>query len=202
MLAERLEFTHVDSGSFYRIVTFEAMSRNVQLTSETAVCEMMDKLHIDFVKKGVSVVMIVDGKDNSQEIRSIAVSEKVSIVAAMPEVRKRIVNLLRQMTKFGSLVMEGRDIGTVVFPDTPLKYYLDASPEERAKRRAYELQKVNTSEQNAIRNNIEARDRLDSSRKVAPLKIAPDAVIVDTTNMKLEEVVEYIFLDYKKKLYL
>jgi cytidylate kinase len=200
MVAKKLGFTHVDSGAFYRTTTLEALLKNVDLTNESAICEMMDNLQLEFIKKDVSILILIEGKDKSNEIRSMTVNNKVSIVAAMPEVRKRIVVLLQSMTRFGSLVMEGRDIGTVVFPDTPFKYYLEASPEERAKRRSLELNIADNSAQNLVKKNIENRDKLDSTRSVAPLKIADNALIIDTTGRTIQEVAEYIISDYHNKI--
>jgi len=127
------------------------------------------------------------------ELREKEVREAVALVAAIPEVRKFVVETLQSLENFGSLVMEGRDIGTVVFPDTPFKFYLDADPEERAKRRYRELVAAGENEKaEEVMKSLQQRDQIDSTRKTAPLSVAPGARVVDTTNMTLDEVIETI----------
>ncbi len=199
LVARRLGFTHVDSGSFYRNITLEAIIRKSDLFKEDDICKMIDSLKIDFIKEDISVVMIIDGQNHKEKIRSLDVSNNVSIIAAIPKVRQKIVSFLREMTRFGNLVMEGRDIGTVVFPDTKFKYYLEASAEERVRRRALELKSVGAGVQKNVQENIEKRDKMDSTRNVAPLKKAKDALLIDTTNMTIEEVAEQIISDIRAK---
>jgi cytidylate kinase len=150
----------------------------------------MDRAIIDFEVRDGAVCVRIDGRHVGPEIRTEAVNKHVSPVSAQPEVRRRIVDWLRGMSKLGPLVMEGRDIGTAVFPDTPFKFYLDASPEERARRRHAESAAGSTVDE--VRSSISRRDAIDSSRSVAPLQAARGAVVIDTTSMGVREVVAAI----------
>jgi cytidylate kinase len=128
-----------------------------------------------------------------QELREKAVRENVAHVAVIPEIRKFVVESLQSLEHFGSLVMEGRDIGTVVFPDSPYKFYLDADPEERAMRRYRELVAAGESEKaEEVMESLKKRDQIDSTRKVDPLTVAPGAHVIDSTSMSLEEVIQTV----------
>ena len=133
--AEAIGFMYVDSGALYRGITWKCVRENVDVKDTQAVTNLLIRMTMELVLRGNAVGYLIDGEDPGQEIRGEAVRERVADIAAQQPVRVYIVEKLRQMTKFGNLVMEGRDIGTVVFPDTPFKYYLDADPEERARRR-------------------------------------------------------------------
>ena len=140
-----------------------------------------------------AAVFSVDGDVPVQELREKNVRESVANVAAIPEVRKFVVDSLRSLAGFGSLVMEGRDIGTVVFPDSPYKFYLDADPEERAMRRYRELVAAGESEKaEEVMESLRKRDKIDSTRKTDPLVVAPGAQVIDSTSMTLEDVVQAV----------
>ena len=142
---------------------------------------------------------LIDGEDPGMEIRGEAVRARVADIAAQQPVRVFIVDKLRQMTKFGNLVMEGRDIGTVVFPDSPFKYYLDADPAERARRRHAELaQREGNSDVSKVLDALKARDQKDSNRATSPLQIALGAKIINSTGMTIEQVVDTIVGDLKE----
>ncbi|HMP76530.1 MAG TPA: (d)CMP kinase [Kiritimatiellia bacterium] len=188
--ARALGFNYVDSGSLYRGLTWKCLREGVDTEDPAAVTELVERTQLDFfVEEGV-VRFTLDGEDPGAQIRSMPVQERVSDVAAVPEVRTRVVQHLRETARFGSLVMEGRDIGTVVFPDTPHKFYLDADPEERARRRHQEfVQSANDTTVDNVLASLQRRDRKDSTRKTAPLQIALGARVIDSTAMQADEVV-------------
>ncbi len=165
----------------------------MQADSPAAVLELMGRIKLEFFVEEHAVKFSIDGEDPGAQIRSVPVQERVSDVAAIPEVRQILVKLLRETTRFGNLVMEGRDIGTVVFPDTPFKFYLDADPEERARRRHQEmLQSASDTTVDNVLDSLRRRDRKDTTRKAAPLQIALGARVIDSTTMEVGEVVKLV----------
>lgn len=197
--AEAIGFMYVDSGALYRGITWKCVRENVDVKDTQAVTNLLIRMTMDLVLWGNAVGYLIDGEDPGQEIRGEAVRERVADIAAQQPVRVYIVEKLRQMTKFGNLVMEGRDIGTVVFPDTPFKYYLDADPEERARRRAAEIkQQEGTDDVDAVLSSLRRRDQKDSSRATAPLQIALGAKIINSTGMTIEQVVSTIIGDLRE----
>ncbi len=184
---------HVDSGALYRGLTWHCLETGVGCRDEDAVIRALRGLRMDFFLDGHSVRFTIDDRDPGDAIRSEAVGEQVSAVAAMPRVRAWIVERLRGMTRFGSLVMEGRDIGTVVFPETPFKFYLDADPEERARRRQKDLAAANRSASvGGVQSSLTRRDALDRGRAAAPLALAAGARKIDTTGLSIAAVVAII----------
>ena len=197
--AEAIGFMYVDSGALYRGITWKCVRENVDVKDTQAVTNLLIRMTMDLVLRGNAVGYLIDVEDPGQEIRGEAVRERVADIAAQQPVRVYIVEKLRQMTKFGNLVMEGRDIGTVVFPDTPFKYYLDADPEERARRRAAEIkQQEGTDDVDAVLSSLRRRDQKDSSRATAPLQIALGAKIINSTGMTIEQVVSTIIWDLRE----
>ncbi len=191
--ARALGFNYVDSGSLYRGVTWKCLRDRVPADSPAAVLELMGRIKLEFFVEEHAVKFSIDGEDPGAQIRSVPVQERVSDVAAIPEVRQILVKLLRETTRFGNLVMEGRDIGTVVFPDTPFKFYLDADPEERARRRHQEmLQSASDTTVDNVLDSLRRRDRKDTTRKAAPLQIALGARVIDSTTMEVGEVVKLV----------
>jgi CMP/dCMP kinase len=191
-VAAKLGCLYVDSGAVYRAVTWMALQKG--LASDIPACKtLVEKLKFEcFVKDG-AVKFRMDGQELNSELRSDTVNENVSVISAIPEVRTRVVGWLRGMQEFGSLVIEGRDIGTAVFPQAEFKFYLDADPNERARRRSAEIAgSGRKTEVSAVRDSLGRRDKIDSSRKKDPLKIAPEAVVVDTTAMTIEDVADLI----------
>lgn len=191
--ARALGFHYVDSGSLYRGLTWKCLREGVNTEDPVAVAELVGRTRLDFFVEDGAIRFTLDGEDPGAQIRSMPVQERVSDVAAVPDVRARVVEHLRNTTRFGSVVMEGRDIGTVVFPDTPFKFYLDADPEERARRRHQEI--VQSSADTTVDNvlaSLTRRDRKDSTRKTAPLQIALGARVIDSTAMAVDDVVALV----------
>jgi cytidylate kinase len=190
-VAERLGMDYLDTGAMYRAVTFTAMRRGVDPEDKVLVANIARELSLD-----VGDRVMVDGVDATIEIRSPEVTRAVSEVAANPEVRKELVRRQREWAQeHGGGVVEGRDIGTVVFPDAPVKIFMTASDEQRAERRSQELLDMHYDE---VAADIARRDHVDSTREHAPLAVAPDAVVVDTTSSTVPDVVELVF-DLAKK---
>jgi cytidylate kinase len=178
-LAKKFGLIMVNTGAMYRAVAWATIQKNVDPTDSTAVVSMLDEVEFSCgVADNLSTVL-VDGVDPGDALRKDAVNGRVSKVAAIPEVRELLVKMQRDYLQLGSVVMEGRDIGSVVFPDTPYKMYIDASEEVRRKRRAAE----------GIIDDPTARDKEDSKRKTAPLVVAEGAVKIDSSELSIEEVV-------------
>ncbi len=197
--AQAVGFIYVDSGALYRGVTWKCVKEGIDVKDAQAVTNLLIRMNMELVLQDNAVGYRIDGEDPGQEIRAEPVRERVADIASQQAVRVYIVEKLRMMTKFGSLVMEGRDIGTVVFPDTPFKYYLDADPEERARRRAAEIKvQEGTEDVGAVLSSLRRRDQKDSSRATAPLQIALGAKIINSTGMTVEQVVDTIVVDLKK----
>lgn len=193
LAAKELGFHYVDSGSLYRGFTWKCLRQGVDPANTEAVIDLVESTNVDFYIEDGAVRFLLDGEDPGPELRSMLVQERVSDVAAIPEVRARVVRLLQETTRFGPVVMEGRDIGTVVFPDTPFKFYLDADPEERARRRFQQLAPDGGSASlDSVLDSLRRRDQKDSTRKTAPLQIALGARVIDSTRMNAEEVARIV----------
>jgi CMP/dCMP kinase len=194
----RLELVYVDSGALYRGVTWKAVRSGVDVKDAEAVVALMQAMDWSFFEEDRILKFTIDGVDPADHLRSEPVRERVADVAVIPEVRAEIVARLRAAAEFGGLVMEGRDIGSVVFPDTPFKYYLDADPEERARRRHQELvASEGDSEVETVLSSLNRRDTIDRSRKTAPLQIPLGARVINTTGMTVDEVVDVIVADVR-----
>jgi len=186
ILADRFNLLHVDTGSFYRHITYELVRRGVAATDLPALNHTLAGLAFTTRLNGRSAQLLIDGQPAGQEIRGQNVNEQVSHYAAIPDVRHKLLGYQRGQTAvarqhgFRGLVMEGRDIGSVIFPDADFRFFLHADPAERAKRRAMEGQT----------DSIMERDRIDSSRKASPLTCPAGAISIDTTNLPLTQVVE------------
>jgi cytidylate kinase len=188
-LAHRLGYGYVDTGAMYRAVGVLAAERGLALDDDAALGRLVGALSFELRDGGTALV--VDGRDVSAAIRRADAGELASRVSTRPVVRERLVALQRALGEAGGVVMEGRDIGTVVFPDAPVKLYLTAAPAERARRRAAELRaRGEEVDEAALADDLEARDRRDSGREHAPLRPASDARLIDTTHLGLDEVVE------------
>jgi cytidylate kinase len=180
-VAKRMNCIYVDSGAFYRGVTWKMLTDKVNTKNPLAVLPALLKSKWTFVIRDGAVVFAIDGVEPGDALRDKDVREAVSDVAAIPGVRKFVVSNLRKQKQHGSIAMEGRDIGSVVFPKTPFKFYLDANPEERAKRRHAELiARGETEKAQEVMASLQRRDEKDSSRKTAPLKVADGAYVIDT----------------------
>lgn len=178
-LAASLGMVMVNSGAMYRAVTWQILQEGVDATDAAAVIAALEKMEITCGVENSFSTIAIDGQELNEELRSELVNNTVSKVAAVPEVRERLVQLQRAYLEHSDVVMEGRDIGSVVFPDTPFKIYIDASEEVRRARRAAD------GEADAVA----ARDKEDSQRKTAPLKIADGATVIDSSEMEIDQVV-------------
>jgi len=198
-VARRLGFHHVDTGAMYRAVAWKAVHDGIDLSDEAAVSAVAERAEFDVSDGRVAV----DGHDIVRAIRTPEMDAAASIVARQPEVRRVLVARQRALSVRGGTVMEGRDIGTVVFPDAPVKIYLDASPEERARRRATDPAHASGKGTAAIQEVATAlaeRDRRDTTRAASPLAVAEDAVLIDTTALSIEEAVERVMEVVKRKI--
>lgn len=198
LLAKRLGWNLLDSGALYRLLAFAAGNHGIDLTNEEALKVLAAHLDVQFThgKGGQGQHIILEGEDVTDVIRTEQVGAGASQVAALPAVRDALLQRQRAFLEAPGLVADGRDMGTVVFPDAPLKIFLTASAEERARRRYLQLKnKGIDSDQAQLAEEISARDERDSQRAVAPLKPAEGAILVDSTQMSIDEVVESIFTE-------
>ena len=199
-VAEMLGYTHLDSGAMYRAVGLKALRCGVPLDSPERLAELASAAHIDLAPREGKLRVILDGEDVTDAIRAPEVSHAASVVAVVPGVRHPMVAEQRRAGQQGGVVMEGRDIGSVVFPHADLKIFLDASPEVRAGRRQRELQeKGEPMEFAKVLEEVHIRDRRDREREMSPLVRAADAVVVDNTAMDAEETARAIVLLAREK---
>ncbi|NMA06672.1 MAG: (d)CMP kinase [Ruminococcaceae bacterium] len=200
-LAEKLGFIYVDTGALYRAIGLFALSVGANIYEPASVSGILAGIDISLKYTDGQQQVILNGKDVSGEIRSEAVSMAASAVSAIPRVREFLLDTQRKLARENNVIMDGRDIGTVVLPDADLKIFLTASPEERANRRYNQLIKKGVSANyDAVLKDLEKRDYDDSNREICPLKPAEDSVIVDTTGNELEESVELLFNIVKENL--
>lgn len=193
-IGKRMGFLHVDSGSLYRIMTLAALKAGIDCDDAEAVAAGCDKVDVRFVVKDGAVAALVEGKEPGDAIRTPEINAHVSPVSKVPEVRERINIWLRSMRDLGDIVVEGRDIGSVVFPDTPARFFLNASAEARAIRRHLEevAKGIATQTVEEVKASLLNRDKIDSSRKTAPLKIPEGAIVIDSTELTIEEVLDIV----------
>jgi len=188
-LAIKIGFDYVNSGAMYRAVTWHALEHAISSRDTNAVVDLLENSRIDCDLDGMESRIIIDGIDPTPHLREDRVNNAVSLVSSIPRVREILVAKMRAYATRSDVVMEGRDIGSVVFPETPYKFYIDASPEVRLRRRVAQGQ----------RDEIAARDHADSSRSRSPLMIAKDAYVIDSSNMTIDEVVSEIVAQVKAK---
>lgn len=195
IVAKRLNLIHIDTGSMYRAITCIALSKNIELDNEEAY-EFIKDVKIAYENNKI----YANDVDVTERIRSSEVTNNVSMVSSFPLVRKYLVKIQREAARGKNVIMDGRDIGSVVLPKANLKIFLTANIEERAKRRMFDLhQKGEDVDLLTVIEDIKERDRKDSTRKESPLVIPKDAVIVDTTNYNIEETVEIIIKEILEK---
>ena len=190
LIARELGYTFINTGAMYRAVTWYALQQGVTPTDTEAVKALLAGIPLSFGKDGASSTVMCEGRVLGEELTQTAVNDNVSAVAAIPEVRALLVDKQREYNTTEPVVMEGRDIGTVVFPNTPFKYFVTASEEVRAARRAAQ----------GLTDSIAERDRKDSARACAPLTMAADATLVDTSELTIEQVVQKIVADIKSRI--
>ena len=191
MIAKRLGLLYIDTGAMYRALTLKAMRRKLDLKDEAALAALARSTKVGLEPSGVTLKVTLDGEDVTGLIRTPELTNNVKYIARVPDVRGEMVRLQRAIGEASGAVLEGRDIGTVVFPDATYKFYLDADVEERARRRHKELlesgQSIGLEE---IKKDVVVRDDSDMKRSVGALKRSPDAILIDTTSLTIDEVVE------------
>ena len=200
-IANQLGLINIDTGSTYRCVALEILNRNISLEDKEKIIEVAKEIKIDIEPLPQGDKIFLNGKEVTKEIRSKEVTKIVSPVSSIKEVRFEMVELQRRLAEGKNVIMEGRDICTYVFPNADVKIYLDASIEERAKRRYKENQEKNidmTYEE--VYENIKKRDENDKNKEIGSLKLAEDSVVVDSTDLSIDEVVEKIIEIIKEKM--
>lgn len=201
-VAKKLNILHVDTGAIYRTIGYAAFSRGLDAKDESQTAPLLKEIQIDMAfDENSGQKMLLDGKDVSTEIRLPEISMYASNVSALPCVRAYLLEMQRDIARKRSVIMDGRDIGTVVLPDADVKIFLSASPEVRARRRWLELQEKGTPDTyEAVLADLIARDERDSNRAIAPLRPADDAVLLDTSGMTLQESIDAILKLIRKKV--
>lgn len=192
ILAKQLGFLYIDTGAMYRALTFKALENNVPINDEVKIAQLAGSTKIDLHNNiDGSLTVILDGQDVSLDIRKPRITQFVSDIAKIKEVRRVLVDIQRELGLRGDCVLDGRDIGTVVFPDAKFKFFIDASSEVRVNRRFKELnglgQKISEED---VSKDLSNRDKIDSTRQVSPLRQAEDAIYIDTTQLSIEQVVD------------
>lgn len=201
VIAKKLGIIHMDTGALYRGITYYALQNCLDSKGKIDISKVINDIpKIDLVFESIDdeLTLVLNGKNINKEIRFPQVSENVSLIAKQAEVRQFLLATQRNIAQKGSVIMDGRDIGTAVFPDADYKFFLTASPEERAKRRHLEL--LGSGENidiNIVKANLLERDKIDSEREISPLKQADDAILIDNTNLTKEETIDLI-LSYIK----
>ncbi|WP_455817928.1 (d)CMP kinase [Pseudomonas cerasi] len=200
-MAEALQWHLLDSGAIYRVLALAALHHQVDIASEEALVPIAAHLDVRFVSNNGEMEVILEGEDVTSEIRTQDVSNTASKVAAFPRVREALLRRQRAFRDSPGLIADGRDMGTVVFPDAPVKIFLDASSEERANRRMLQLQEKGFSVNfERLLSEIKERDERDRNRAIAPLVPADDALVLDSTTMSIEQVIDIALNHARKKL--
>ena len=202
VIADTLGLIHIDTGAMYRAITLFGLRNFKNEKQEIDLSKLLQNLNeisLEFIENSGKLEIYLNGENVSKEIRTTEVSDNVSFIAKQPEVRERLVVLQRDIAEKQGVIMDGRDIGTVVLPNADYKFFLTASADERARRRFLELQSLGietTIEE--VKQNLIERDRIDSEREISPLKQAEDAILIDNTNLNKEKTIDLI-LSYIKK---
>ncbi|MDG6363126.1 (d)CMP kinase [Glaesserella parasuis] len=195
-LAEKLGFDFLDSGAIYRILALAAVKQGIAFENETALAQLGRNLNVKFVPENNEIQVILDGENVGDQIRTAQAGQNASKIAVYPQVREALLQRQRDFRSPKGLIADGRDMGTVVFPEAEIKFFLDASAEERTKRRVKQLQEKRFNANfDEILAEIKERDFRDRNRPVAPLVPAKDAMILDSTHLSIEEVIQQA-LDY------
>lgn len=201
ILANELNLVNIDTGATYRCLALATLRANIQLEEKEKIIELADNITIEIGGTNENPIFLLNGEDVSKQIRSAEVTAIVSQISMITEVRIKLVELQRKMAEGKNVVMDGRDIGTYVFPNADVKIYLDANVETRAQRRFDEnkLKGINMTYEEVLAN-IEMRDRQDKNKEIGSLKVADGATVIDTTNLSIEEVAEKIKEIVKSKM--
>lgn len=193
LVAQKLGFTYLDTGAMYRCVTLLTLRNNVKINSNDHLDSLLERFQLDIKNNKDEYIIYLNGEDVSKEIRRSNVTKNVSAVSALSIVRKTLVKIQREIAEDQNCVVEGRDIGTVVFPNADVKFFLVADPIVRAKRRQLDLKILGEEKTiDALAKEICDRDRYDSQREVSPLSMAIDAIEIDTTNMSIDGQVDFM----------
>lgn len=189
ILAEKLGMNYIDTGAMYRAITLKAIENNIDFNDVSSLINLVNNTDI----KTSNGRIYLDSKDVTDKIRTPLVSQKVSKIAEISEIREKMICLQRELAENGNVIMDGRDIGTVVLPNASLKFFITATVEERAKRRFLELKaKGYDVNYDNIKKEILSRDEQDMKRKISPLKLAEDAIVIDTSNKEIKEIIQEI----------
>jgi cytidylate kinase len=192
-LAARLQYLYLDTGALYRALAYKALKNNLDMNHPGELAKLCSTTEVTLKNVNGKMTVWVDGEDVGEKIRTEEVGLAASVISAFPVVREKLFSLQREAGADGGIVAEGRDMGSVVFPDADFKFYLDADPEERIRRRHDELAVKNVAaERSAVSRDMKARDAQDANRKIAPLTPAPGAVVIDSTSLTVSEVLRKI----------
>ena len=204
LIARELGFLYIDTGAIYRAITWKVLKSNISLNDENIISNLVSNTCVTIEKANCKSLndyyhIFVDGEDITEEIRNPRIDQNVSQIARLPKIRKQLIYLQRKLAEKGNIVMEGRDIGSVILPQSDIKFYFTASEEERIKRRYKELiDKGYSIDYEEVKKQIIQRDKIDSKRKSAPLIKAKDAILIDSTEKSIEEVKDNILKIIKK----
>jgi len=199
LIARELGYTYIDTGAIYRAITWKVLKNNIDINDENMISDIVSKTYITISLKDYYHIF-VDGEDVTEKIRDPKIDRNVSQIARLPKIRRQLIHLQRKLAEKGNIVMEGRDIGSVILPKADIKLYFSASEEERIKRRYKELiDKGYDVDYEEVKKHIVKRDEIDSKRKYAPLIKPKDAIIIDSTEKSIEEVKVEILKIIKSK---
>lgn len=199
LVGQKLRLVNIDTGATFRCVALNMIQKHIELQEEEKIKEILDKIDIEMDSYGK---VFLNGEEVTNRIRENDVNNFVSPVSVLPIIRNKLLEVQRKIAEGKNVIMEGRDIGTVVFPNADVKIYLDATPEERARRRMLQNEEKGIkASYEEILKGIQDRDKRDSTREIAPLKKAEDAIYIDSTNLSIEQVVEKIIEIIKNKKY-
>ncbi len=204
LIARELDFLYIDTGAIYRAITWKVLKNNINVNDENIISNLVSDTCITIEKANCKSLndychIFVDGENITEEIRNPKIDQNVSQIARLPKIRKQLIYLQRKLAEKGNIVMEGRDIGSVILPQSDIKFYFTASEEERIKRRYKELiDKGYSIDCKEVKKQIIQRDKIDSKRKYAPLIKAKDAILIDSTKKSIEEVKDNILKIIKK----
>lgn len=198
-LAKLLNIAYLDTGAMYRALTFKAMRHNVNLENEDDLVKLARQTTLDLEDTSQGLKIFLDGEDVSQDIRTVEVTNNTFYIARAPKVREIMVDWQRKIGGTKSIVAEGRDVGTVVFPNATVKFYLDADVDQRTQRRFDELKaKGKNVEMNQLKEEVNDRDQKDFSRSVGPLKKTPDAIVIDSTQLSIDQMIDQMLTHIKQ----
>lgn len=201
LVSKEFGFVNVDTGAMFRCVTLAMLRENISIEDSEKIEKLLNEIQIDLKEENGEQAVFLNGEDVTNLIRTKEINTFISDVSKIPEVRSKLLDLQRKIAQGQNVVMEGRDIGTTVFPNADVKIYLDASSEERARRRVKQNEEkgINMSYEEVL-ESVKRRDKEDSERSISPLKKADDAILVDSTNMVIDEVAETVYSIIRRKM--